>query len=67
MLRGRLNVNKDYIMTEKLKLYKLVARLLFILMFLGLAIWEFTEGNQTDGILWLILCQVYDNKATKEG
>ena len=57
-------------MTEKLKLYVAISQLLFVTIFIGLAVWQFVEGNQANGILWLILCQIYSDsagKAAKEG
>lgn len=54
-------------MTRKQKLYTVIVQLLFVIIFAGFAIWQFIEGNQTNGILWLILCQLYSNTATKEG
>lgn len=44
---------------------ELIVRLLWGLLFVGLAIWQFIEGNQTNGILWLILTQLYDMSQKK--
>ncbi len=45
-----------------MELTRLLMRLFFIIIFIIAAINQFYIGNQTNGILWLILAQLYDNE-----
>lgn len=46
---------------ERITLIKLFIRLTFTIIFLSVALYEIFYGDRTNGILWLILLQIYDN------
>jgi len=41
------------------KIIKIIVAIMFVLLFCGLSIYAFSKGDETDGILWLILAQLY--------
>lgn len=43
----------------KVKLILAICQLIFVIMFLALAVNSFLDHETTNGILWLILCQLY--------
>ena len=53
-------------MSKKQEIYLSIIKAIFVLIFVGLAINEFVSGSNTNGILWLILAQLYDNGVRNE-
>jgi len=42
------------------RIVELVVKLIFTITFIGCAIWQFSIGEHANGILWLMLTQLYD-------